>query len=327
MPLFCKNDPKLKKKFTFGPVPSRRLGKSLGVDIVPFKECAYDCIYCQLGRTTNKTTNLKEYCPMEDVILEVKEKLQRIPRPDYITLSGSGEPTLNCRIKEIIGGIKKITDIPVVVLTGGSLFWIDEVRDAMLDADLIVPSLDAGDEDTFLCINRPHGDISFKKMINGLCSLRKDYKGPIWLEVFLVGGVTDRETEIIKIKNCVDRIDPDKIQLNTAVRTPAENFVRIARKERMTEVAEFFGSRCEVIANYSNADDADEFLSTKDDVFELLKRRPCSIDDISKGLSLHRNEAIKYVQELLNRNFIGMKKQDDKTLYYVVNKNETKKET
>ena len=304
-----------KKKFTFGPVPSRRLGRSLGIDLVPFKTCTYDCIYCQLGRTTNKTINRDEYYPVKDIIQAVKEKLREISRPDYITLSGSGEPTLHSRIGDIIREIRDITDIPVAVLTNGSLFWIDEVRNAVLEADLIIPSLDAGDEEAFLYINRPHEDISFKKMADGLCSLRESYKGSIWLEVFLVGGITDAETEILKIKTWADRINPERIQLNTAVRTPAEDFVRLVSKEKMEEIAGVFGPHCEVIADYSKVHDLSEFHSTRDDVLELLKRRPCSIDDISGGLDLHRNEAIKYVQELLDQNLIRMEKRDDKALY------------
>jgi len=314
-----------KKKFTFGPVPSRRLGRSLGIDLVPFKTCTYDCIYCQLGRTTNKTTDRNRYYPVKNIIQAVKEKLREISHPDYITLSGSGEPTLHSRIGEIIHGIKNITDIPVAVLTNGSLFWIDEVRNAVLDADLIIPSLDAGAEDAFVYVNRPHGDISFKKMVDGLCSLRGDYKGSIWLEVFLAGGITDKETEILKIKSWTDRINPERIQLNTAVRPPAEDFVRTVSKERMEEIAEFFGPHCDVIADYSKVHDLGEFHSTRNDVFELLKRRPCSIDDISDGLDLHRNEAIKYVQELLDQNLIRMKKRGDKTLY-IENENKTKNE-
>jgi wyosine [tRNA(Phe)-imidazoG37] synthetase (radical SAM superfamily) len=304
-----------KKKFTFGPVPSRRLGRSLGIDLVPFKTCSYDCIYCQLGRTTNKTINRDEYYPVKDIIRGVKDKLRKISRPDYITLSGSGEPTLYSHIGNIIHKIKDITDIPVAVLTNGSLFWIDEVRNAVLDADLIIPSLDAGNEDTFVYVNRPHEDISFKKMADGLRSLRETYKGLIWLEVFLVSSVTDKETEILKIKSWTDRINPERIQLNTAVRTPAEDFVRTVSKERMEEIAGFFGPHCEVIADYSKVHDLSEFHSTRDDVLELLKRRPCSIDDISGGLDLHRNETIKYVQELLDQNLIRMEKRGDKALY------------
>jgi wyosine [tRNA(Phe)-imidazoG37] synthetase (radical SAM superfamily) len=308
---------KTKKRFTFGPVPSRRLGKSLGIDFVPFKTCTYDCVYCQLGRTTNKTADLKEYFPVKDVIDDIRTKLREIPRPDYITLSGSGEPTLHSRVRDIIHGIKAITDVPVAVLTNGSLFWIDAVRNSVLDADLIIPSLDAGDKETFSYVNRPHQAISFEKMVQGLTSLREQFSGPLWLEVFLIKGITDIDSELLKIKVWIDRIAPDVIQLNTAVRTPAETFVNLVKKDALEEVARFFGPRCEIIADYSKAHRLSEFERTRDDVFQMLVRRPCSIDDISDGLDLHRNEAIKYVEELLDQKLIQRNRLGERILYHV----------
>jgi len=152
--------------YVFGPVPSRRLGRSLGVDVVPLKTCTYDCIYCQLGRTTRKTTERREWVPLEDVISELAEKLSA--EPDYVTLSGSGEPTLYSRIGELIQRIKRLTDIPVAVLTNGSLLWDPGVRKDLLRADLVVPSLDAADAGMFRVVNRPHEDISFDQMLRGL---------------------------------------------------------------------------------------------------------------------------------------------------------------
>jgi wyosine [tRNA(Phe)-imidazoG37] synthetase (radical SAM superfamily) len=308
---------KTKKRFAFGPVPSRRLGKSLGIDFVPFKTCSYDCIYCQLGRTTDKTSDLKEYFPVEAIIDDVQNKLQEIPLPDYITLSGSGEPTLHSRLRDIIHGIKAITDVPVAVLTNGSLFWIDTVRNSVLDADLIIPSLDAGDKETFSYVNRPHQAISFEKMVQGLSSLREEFKGPLWLEVFLIKGITDSDSELLKIKAWIDRVVPDLIQLNTAVRTPSEDFVDLVKQDALEEIARFFGPRCEIIADYSKVHRLGEFKRTRDDVFEMLIRRPCSIDDISDGLDLHRNEAIKYIEELLDQNVIQRNKQGERILYHV----------
>ena len=313
---------KTKKRFTFGPVPSRRLGRSLGIDTVPFKTCTYDCIYCQLGRTTNKTTELKEYFPVEDIIGDIREKLKEIPHPDYITISGLGEPTLYSRVRDIIRGIKDVTDIPVAVLTNGSLFWIDNVRNSVLEADLVMPSLDAGDENTFLSVNRPHPNISFEKMVEGLCLLREHFEGPFWLEVFLVKGKTDRESELLKIKTWIDRIAPDRIQLNTAVRTPAEDFVEVVEEDKLEEIARMFGPSCEVVADYTKVHDIVEFKRTRDDVLQMLIRRPCSIDDISAGLNLHPNEAVKYVEELSGQNLIQKQKRLSKVLYRA-NKNST----
>lgn len=307
----------MKERYIFGPVPSRRLGRSLGIDLVPFKTCSYDCIYCQLGRTTNKTLERKEYFPREEILKNLKKRLDETSPPDYITLAGSGEPTLYGPLEELVGDIKEMTDIPVALLTNGSLFWIDSIRRSVRGVDLIVPSLDAGDEETFLSVNRPHGEISFDMMAEGLCALREGFVGELWLEVFLTGGVTDKESEILQIKDWADRINPDRIQLNTAVRTPAEDFVRMVPKERMEEIADLIGPHAEVIADYSGVHDRGEFHLTRNDVLDLLKRRPCSLDDISTGLGLHRNEVIKYVQELLDHDRIRMETRDNKTLYMV----------
>jgi wyosine [tRNA(Phe)-imidazoG37] synthetase (radical SAM superfamily) len=304
-----------KKKYTFGPVPSRRLGRSLGIDFVPFKTCSYDCVYCQLGRTTAKTIERKEYCPVDAVVNEVKEKLEKGSSPDYITLSGSGEPTLHSRIDDIISGIKEISDVPVAVLTNGSLFWIDEVRDAVSGADLIIPSLDAGSEETFLRVNRPESGILFKEMVEGLRVLRENFMGPLWLEVFITGGITDSDEEIVKIKDLTDYIAPARIQLNTAVRIPAEEYAGLVDIQKMEEISTFFGPSCEVIADYTKVHSLGEFSSTGEDVLELLRLRPCSVDDISAGLSLHRNEVVKYVQELLDKKLIRMEKRRGEKLY------------
>ncbi|MGD2175646.1 MAG: radical SAM protein, partial [Candidatus Brocadiaceae bacterium] len=156
----------------FGPVPSRRLGRSLGIDLVPFKTCSYDCIYCQLGRTTLKTTERREWVPLDLVLEEVEEKLNS--EPDYITLSGSGEPTLFSRLGELIGHIKNITDIPVAVLTNGSLLWRKTVRDNLQEADLVIPSLDAGNESMFRYVNRPAPQLSFYEVAEGLITFRRE---------------------------------------------------------------------------------------------------------------------------------------------------------
>jgi wyosine [tRNA(Phe)-imidazoG37] synthetase (radical SAM superfamily) len=313
-------------RFTFGPVPSRRLGRSLGIDLVPFKTCTYDCIYCQLGRTTNKTTTREAFFPVEDILTEILRRLEEIPKPDYITLSGSGEPTLHCGMKNIIHDIKKITDIPVAVLTNGSLFWIEEVRSSVQGADLIIPSLDAGSKESFYRINRPHSDITFEKMVEGLCSLRKDFKGPIWLEVFMVKGLNNSLKELSKIKYWCDHIEPQCVQLNTAVRTPAEAFVEPVARQELEKIKTFFGPDCEVIPDYSDTMTINESCATEQDVLELLKRRPCSIEDIAFGLNIHRNEAIKYVHKLISRGFIKESRHGKKMLYHARNSGVSSKE-
>ncbi len=290
-------------RYVFGPVPSRRLGRSLGVDLIPFKTCTYDCIYCQLGRTTEKVIGRRIYVPVSDVMEDIKQRLAEGPRPDYVTISGSGEPTLHSGIKEVIFGIKSLTDIPVAVLTNGSLLHLPEVADALLEADLVAPSLDAGDEETFRYVNRPHPEIGFDKMVEGIISFRKKYEGQIWLEVFLLGGVTAVEGEVKKIAGLAERIGPDRIQLNTVTRPASEEYAEAVSRDRLERLAELFSPRAEVIADFSGGMDGGH-SARLEDVLSMIVRRPCSIEDISQGLGINRNEAAKCIQVLLSSNAV-----------------------
>jgi wyosine [tRNA(Phe)-imidazoG37] synthetase (radical SAM superfamily) len=291
-----KNKISSKAEYIFGPVPSRRLGRSLGVDLVPFKTCTYDCIYCQLGQTTNKTMQRKKWVPINAVIEQLKKKLDS--KPDYITLSGSGEPTLFLRLEELVCRIKDTTDVPIAVLTNGSLLWLPEVREALKLADLVIPSLDAGSNRTFQYVNRPHRDITFRKMLEGLVKFRNEYKGNYWLEVFVLAGVTTLEAELKKLKAHISNICPDKVQVNTVTRPPAEDFAEPAPQKQLEAIAKQLYKNAEVIADYSGVHKQQDFLAQREDVLALLKRRPCTIEDIAAGIGLHRNEVVKYVQEL-----------------------------
>jgi len=306
------------RKYLFGPVPSRRLGLSLGVDIVPFKVCSLDCLYCQLGRTTNKTVERKEYVPIEAVLAELKDRLNEPLQADFITLSGSGEPTLNSRFGELIDGIKKITDIPVAILTNGTLLYRQDVRADCAKADLVVPSLDAGDEETFRKINRPHRDISIEKLVSGLCAFRKEFTGRIWLEVFLVEGLNTDADQIDKINRIIKRVGPDKVQLNTAVRPTAEADVKRVDDEKLRTIAAKLGENCGVVTDFSlsSRDERVEEPETKaEDVLSMLKRRPCSLNDICSGLGLHRNEVLKYIGHFQRQGIIDSEQKDGTTFF------------
>jgi wyosine [tRNA(Phe)-imidazoG37] synthetase (radical SAM superfamily) len=238
----------LKRQYVFGPVLSRRLGKSLGVNVFPEKICNYDCVYCELGRTKKRSPVEEDCLPVSTVVEAVKERLREIAPPDHVTLYGPGEPTLHSRIGEIIGGIKKISTCPLALLTNGSLFWKEEIRKAVLAADLIIPSLDAGGEETFRAVNRPAGNVTFQQMVEGLAALRRDFRGPIWLEVFLVDGLTTGGDEVRRIKQYVDLVKPDRVQLNTLDRPAAESHVRAVPRKRIKEIAGLLGPTCEVIS-------------------------------------------------------------------------------
>ena len=289
--------------YVFGPVPSRRLGRSLGVDLIPFKTCTYDCIYCQLGRTTCKTLERRGWVPVEDVIEQVKSALPT--QPDYITLSGSGEPTLNSQIGDVIERIKQMTDIPVAVLTNGALLWDKSVRSDLLAADLIVPSLDAGDEAMFQAINRSHEGISFTTMVDGLAACRAEFHGQYWLEVFLLDGYTACEKEARKIARHVARIGPDLVQLNTVSRPPAESFATGASFGHLERLARLFTPTAEVIADIPEGADTEEHRGSMEDVLHLLQRRPCTVRDIAYGLGIHRNEVAKHLGKLERQGLVS----------------------
>jgi len=303
------------KKYLYGPVPSRRLGLSLGIDIVPLKNCTLDCVYCQLGKTTDKTIERKDYVPIKAVLAELKDKLNEGLKADFITISGSGEPTLHLRLGELIEGIKKITDIPVAVMTNGTLLYRQDVRTDCAKADVVVPSLDAGDANTFRKVNRPHRDISIEKLVDGLCKFRKEFSGQIWLEVFLIEGLNTDTAEIDKIKGLIQRISPDKVQLNTAVRPTAEAGVKKVDAEKLGTIASRIGEGCEVVADFLSRHTRKHIDSKSEDILSMLKRRPCSLNDICSGLSIHPDEALKYITELREQGAINSEEKTGKIFF------------
>ncbi|HUW59122.1 MAG TPA: radical SAM protein [Planctomycetota bacterium] len=297
----------------FGPVPSRRLGRSLGVDVVPFKICTYDCLYCQLGRTTCRTVERAEWVPLDEVVAEVETKLSTAP--DVITLSGSGEPTLYSRTGELIEHIKGMTDIPVAVLTNGSLLWRADVRGELLAADLVIPSLDAGDEAMFETVNRPHADIAFDAMLEGLVAFGGEFGGKYWLEVFLLSGLTGTEAEVSKLASCAARIGSDRVQLNTVTRPPAEETAAAVPAERMAALARLFDPPAEVIVDVPRVHQQAEFAAGREDILSMLRRRPCSVEDIANGLGMHPNEVVKYIETLRSSGRIVESRVGGKTYY------------
>lgn len=288
-------------RYVYGPVPSRRLGHSLGVDLVTFKTCTYDCIYCQLGRTTNKTVERREYVPVAEILKELELKLAEPDRPDYISLAGSGEPTLNSGLGRLIRGIKQLTDIPVAVLTNGSLLWQDEVQDALMAADLVLPSLDVGDEFLFDYVNRPHEDISFMQMIGGIVTFAQRFQGELWLEILLLAGVTGLPAEVKKIAELAARINPTRIQLNTVWRPGAEEFALVLSPKQLQSLAREFSGPVEIVCEDSpaQAENSPRDKVTDTDIMALLRRRPCTLEDISRGLGMHVAEIIKRMDGLL----------------------------
>ena len=293
------NNKKLKTKRVFGPVLSKRLGNSLGIDVIPHKTCSYNCIYCQLGSEENTITDLTNYYSVDEIIYELKEALLNNKNIDYITFTGSGEPTLYKDLKKLIYEIKQITDIPVCIITNGSLLYKQEMRSNLLLADLIIPSLDAGNEETFKLIDNPNKEIDFDKMVEGLIEFKKVFKGEYWLEIFLLKGINDNEDELDDIIKIVKKIKPDRIQLITATRRVANEKAKALYDEELKKIKKYFNSKCDIeidIPNISENHKGNTRILTEDDIVNFLIRQPDTAYIIAKSF----NENERKVKELLD---------------------------
>ncbi|MFH0990815.1 MAG: radical SAM protein [bacterium] len=285
-------------KHIFGPVPSRRLGLSLGVDIIPFKTCTLDCIYCEVGETDKKTLLRKEYYPTDEVLAEVFDALQTLGTIDYLTFSGSGEPTLHSGLGVMIDTLKKKTGIPVCVITNGTLLHLPDVREDLKQADVVIPSLDAATEEVFLKINRPHPKLSLSQMIDGMVAFRKQYKGQLWLEILFAKGINDTDTEIQQLKAVIERLNPHKIQLNTVVRPPADSSAEPVDEKRLQEINSFLGGRCEIIGHYSRKCDPQQSDIGEDAAIRLLQMRAMTVEGMASALHLPQGTLARLLQEL-----------------------------
>ncbi len=285
----------------FGPVPSRRLGMSLGIDLVPAKVCSLDCVYCEVGNTTLHTLERKEYIPYKEIITELKSYFQNNPDPDYITFSGSGEPCLNTRIGDVLLFIKENKPgIPVALLTNGTLFFDPAVRAAIADADLVLPSLDAVTEKAFKKINRPVAGLTVDHHIQGLLDFSREYRGKTWLEVLILPGFNDDEEELLAMKEIIMQISPDAIQLNTLDRPGTVKGLRGATLTELQRVMNLWQlDNASIIAAPASRKSIRAYREDKENaVLETISRRPSTVEDLISMLGIHINEINKYLDVL-----------------------------
>lgn len=294
-------------RYLFGPVPSRRLGLSLGIDPIPYKTCTFDCIYCECGATTNLTKFREEYVPVDAIIHELDAFLESRPDLDYITFSGSGEPTLNIGIGKIIEHLKNsYSEYKVAVLTNSSLFSDKEVRKELLQADLIMPSLDAVSKGTFEKINRPVSGIEIDNIIEGLIDFRKEFSGTIWLEVFIVPGINDTKEEIDKLHDILKKINADEVQLNSLDRPGTVDWVASVSEEYLESIKSKLGDvPITLIGGYEKREKVRQFnTEVEAQILATISRRPCTAEDLSEILGLHVSEVNKYLDTLMGHNKI-----------------------
>ncbi len=308
-------------KHLFGPVPSRRLGRSLGVDIVPLKTCSFDCIFCQVGRTTELTLKRAVYVDTDEVIDELTRWLYSGDTADYITLSGSGEPTLHTEFGSLLEYVKEKSIIPAALLTNGSLLYMPEVRADALKADVVKVSLSAWDESSFRLMNRPAPELTYDRVYGGIKNFSYDFCGELWVEVFLVDGINDKPEQVKKIASEVNALNADVVHLNTVVRPPSENWAKPASQDKMKQFAELFDPTAEIIGFRKQESPSSEWTAHRDRIVGMLSRRPCTAEDIAVVSGLHPNEVAKYLAELVSSGLVRSEERGG-SLYYLMKSSE-----
>jgi len=301
-------------KHVFGPVPSRRLGHSLGLDAVPAKVCSMDCIYCELGPTTERTVCRKRWVDIDAILRDLEERMAEGPRVDTVTVSGSGEPTLNDGLAELIGGARRLADRPVAVLTNSGLMTDGAVREALLKADIVAPSLDAITQDIFERINRPDPSLDAGEIARALAAFTREFRGQMLLEIVFVRGMNDTPSEVELLAGAVRDIDPDVVHVNTVVRPPAVAGVEAVPGDELAAIAKRLGPRAEVIAGPSlqaqtETSDADGVL------IEMASRRPVTLEDVASAVGISRAEAAKILGSLIDRGLLELVRHDQKQYY------------
>ncbi len=274
-------------KYVFGPVPSRRLGQSLGVDTIPSKTCNWNCVYCQLGRSKPMVNARAEYFPREDILAEIQEKLasSKEGEIDWITFVGSGEPTLHRGIGWLIAEIKKITEIPIAVITNGSLLNLPEVRRELLPADAILPTLDGGDAETYRKINRPMGELTFENLVEGLIAFRAEYEGKLWVEIMLIKGINDTLPTLGLLAETLTRIRPDEVHINLPTRPPAETWVQPPDEEALIRASAVLGKIAKIVTPIQGEFDLSGYDNLADAVISIVTRHPMRENQLVANLA------------------------------------------
>ena len=264
----------------YGVVPSRRLGRSLGISTIPFKTCNYSCIYCQLGRTTNMTDRRQSFYPYEEILCQARDFISRYGEDsfDVVSIVGEGEPTLFSPLDEITKGLRELTSRPLVLITNGSLLHDVSTRNEIMDFDIVMPTLDAFDQESFRRINRPFGKLSFESVFEGLAKFSREFDGEIWLEVMLIKGYNDDRNSLAKLNKEIETVNPHRVYINVPARPPAENYVKIPDENSLEFAKTLLGATgIEKLPESS-------FLSVEDDAFgavlEIIKRHPMTEIDI-----------------------------------------------
>ncbi|MFH1502211.1 MAG: radical SAM protein [Candidatus Eisenbacteria bacterium] len=299
----------------FGPVPSRRLGFSLGVDPVVPKTCTMDCVYCELGSTTDRTVCRARHVDPDEVLRELAARLSEGLSLDFVTLSGSGEPTLSSDLGTLIEGVRALTQVPVAVLTNGSLLADPDVRSALSRASVVVPSLDAVSPEAFERVNRPHPSLDPAEIVRSIETFTSGFDGEVWLETLIVEGMNDGYGEVELLGEAIRRIGPARVQVNTIVRPPADPDARPVERKRLSEIASRFGPRAEVIAPPSGPAQTRVSDSVGDTIIETATRRPVTVSDVARLIGTSHADAAKILDSMREEGRLDLVRHGE-TLYY-----------
>lgn len=288
--------------FIFGPVPSRRLGLSLGINIIPFKTCTYNCIYCEVGKTTNLTITRQPFFNTDNIKKEFKNSIEKVGKIDFVTFSGSGEPTLNSDIGELIDFVKSFKKYKVAVLTNGSLLYLKSVRNALIHADVVVPSLDSAREESFKKINMPHKDLKLDKIIEGLKKFSDEFKGEIWLEVLFAKNINDSEKDLDALSDVINYIKPVQVQIGTVDRPPAYISAKRLSNQEMMDVYSILSAKSdvkiEIISAFSRESDS-FYDNIERSIIKMINIRPCSEKELMEVF----NVSVDKLNDTLNKLF------------------------
>ncbi len=289
------------RRYLFGPVASRRLGRSLGVDMVPAKTCPFDCIYCEVGRTTTATLERRTWSPPDEILAQLDDFFRSGGEADCVTFTGSGEPTLSVDLGYLVRETKRRYGVATAVITNGALLSDPSVRADLAEADLVMPSLDAAREEAFRKANRPVDAVSLERVIAGLAEFAREYRGRLWLEVLFVEGVNDSDEDVEALCAAIERIAPERVQINTVARPPAESFARPVPPERLEEIAARVSKAAltEIVAPASLRACGLSGRPPKEAILETLTRRPCTAADLEAGLALGREDVEAALAELM----------------------------
>lgn len=310
-------------KYIFGPVPSRRLGKSLGISPIPEKTCNYSCVYCQIGRTTHFTNTREDFFPKDEILEEIKDAIGKLDF-DYITFVGEGEPTLSKSLGWLITETKKLTDKPIAIITNGALLYDPQVRKELLAADVILPTLDATTQELFKKINRPKRELDIEKIIKGFQDFREKYTGEIWMEVMIVAGLNDSEENIVAIKEVLDRIKCERVYVNVPIRPPAEKWVKIPTKERVIKICKILNAQN--IDSYEKTEGfhIDKEKNLKEQILQTTLRHPLRESQILSMIDLPKEEIMQLLHEMETNGVIRKRVYNNRT-FWVRTKQKEKK--